>query len=73
MRHQCGIYYNRGRFVVSIMMIPLIVIFACSEKILIGIGQDPGVAKKAHTYCTVLIPGVWAMALFDATRKFLSA
>lgn len=30
-------------------------------------------AKKAQIYCTVLIPGVWSMAQFDATKKFLSA
>ena len=38
MRTTCGVYYNRGRFVVTVMLIPLIIIFACSEKILIGIG-----------------------------------
>ena len=38
MRHTCGIYYNRGRFVVTCIMIPLIIIFALSESILIGIG-----------------------------------
>ena len=73
MRHNCGIYYNRGRFIVTLMMIPLIVIFALSEKILIGIGQDPGVSKKAQIYCTIMIPGVWSMGQFDATKKFLSA
>lgn len=38
MRRACGVYYNRGRFVCTFMMIPLIVIFALSEHILIGIG-----------------------------------
>ena len=38
MRQACGIYYNRGRFVVSCIMIPLIIIFALSDKILVGIG-----------------------------------
>lgn len=73
MRHNCGIYYNRGRFICTIMMVPLIVIFALSEKILIGIGQDAGVAKIAQIYCCIMIPGVWSMGQFDATKKFLSA
>ena len=38
MRHTCGIYYNRGRFVVTCIMIPLIIIFTLSESNLIGIG-----------------------------------
>lgn len=73
MRKACGVYYNRGRFVVTCIMIPLIIIFALSDKILIGIGQDPGVSIIAKRYCTMMIPGVWAMGQFDATKKFLSA
>jgi len=54
-------------------MIPLIVIFAVSDKILIGIGQDAQVSQIAQTYVTLMIPGVWAMGQFDSTRKFLSS
>lgn len=54
-------------------MIPIIVIFCLSDKILIAIHQDPTVSKTAQTYVTVMIPGVWAMGLFDALKKFLSA
>lgn len=32
-----GVYHMRGRFVVTLLMIPLIIIFALSDKILIGI------------------------------------
>ena len=54
-------------------MIPLIILYACSNYILIGIKQDPGVATIARNYCVTLIPGVWAMGQFDATKKFLSS
>jgi len=54
-------------------MIPIAIIFSLSDKILIGLGQDPQVAKSAQVYCTILIPGVWALGQFDATKKFLSA
>lgn len=73
MRKTCGQAYNRGRFVVTCIMIPLIIIFALSDEILVGIGQDPAVSKLARNYCTIMIPGVWAMGQFDATKKFLSA
>jgi Na+-driven multidrug efflux pump len=35
---KCGLYLNRGKMVCTVIMIPIIVIFACSDKILIGIG-----------------------------------
>lgn len=55
------------------MTIPLIVIFVLSDKILVLIGQDPAVSASARTYCSIMIPGVWAMGQFDATKKFLTA
>jgi multidrug resistance protein, MATE family len=54
-------------------MIPIIVIFAFSDKILVALDQDAGVASIAKTYVTLMIPGVWAMGQFDSTKKFLSS
>jgi Na+-driven multidrug efflux pump len=59
--------------VCTVIMIPIIVIFACSDRILIAIGQDAVISHIAKSYCCMLIPGVWAMGMFDATRKFLSS
>lgn len=73
MREKCGNLFNRGRFVVTVIMVPIIIIFSLSDKILIGLGQDPTVSKIARNYCTILIPGVWSLGQFDATKKFLSA
>ena len=36
-REGCGVIYNRGRFVVTMAMIPIIVIFATSDQILIAL------------------------------------
>ena len=72
-RAACGVYYNRGRFVVTLVMIPIIIIFALSDKILIKLAQDPAVSVLARSYVTIMIPGVWAMGQFDCSRKFLSA
>jgi MATE family multidrug resistance protein len=63
----------RGRFVVSLLLIPIIVIFALSDKILIGIHQDPTISKIAQVYVCVMLPGCWAMSQFDAARKYLIA
>ena len=73
MLEKCGNLFNRGRFVVTVIMVPIIIIFSLSDKILIGLGQDPTVSTIARNYCTILIPGVWALGQFDATKKFLSA
>jgi Na+-driven multidrug efflux pump len=37
MRINCGVFYNRGRFVSTIVMIPIIIIFVFSKDILIAI------------------------------------
>ena len=73
MRQMCGVFYNRGRFVCTFIMIPIAVIFFFSDKILVAIKQEPQVSAIACRYVTVLIPGVWAMGQFDATKKFLSS
>ena len=57
----------------SCLMLPIVVIFANSENILVALGQEPAIAYVACKYCCLLIPGVWAMGMFDSTRKFLSA
>mmetsp|Transcript_40700 Transcript_40700/g.62113 ORF Transcript_40700/g.62113 Transcript_40700/m.62113 type:complete len:483 (+) Transcript_40700:431-1879(+) len=73
MRRMCGVFYNRGRFVCTLVMIPMAIIFIFSDNILIAIKQDAQVSTIANHYVTLLIPGVWAMGQFDATKKFLSS
>lgn len=73
MRRMCGLLHNRGRFVVTLVMVPLIIIYSLSDRILVGIGQDKEVAHVACIYVVIMLPGVWAMGQFDATKKFLSS
>ena len=73
MRVNCGVFYNRGRFVASCVMIPIIIIFVLSKQILVALHQDEQVSSIAHLYVTLMIPGVWAMGQFDSTKKFLSS
>ena len=72
-RRQCGALHNRARFVSTCVMVPLIILYSLSDKILIGIKQDVGVSVIARNYAVVMIPGVWAMGQFDATKRFLSS
>ena len=41
----CGVYLNRGRVVVTVVLIPIVLILSVSDKILIAIGQDPEISK----------------------------
>ena len=61
MRVECGHIYNRGRTVNTLVMLPIIIIFALSDRILVGIHMDAGVSAVAMNYVTLMIPGVWAM------------
>ena len=56
----CGIFLNRGKVVATIIMIPIIIIYIFSDKILIALEQDAQIAVIAKRYCCILIPGIWA-------------
>ena len=70
---ECGIFLNRGKVVATMVMVPIVIIYLLSDKILIALDQDPEISIIARRYCCIVIPGIWAQAMFDATRKFLSA
>jgi len=57
---ECGIFLNRGKVVASLVMVPIVVIYAFADKILIALNQDPDIARIAQRYCCILIPGIWA-------------
>jgi len=47
------------------------VLFFFSDDILIAIGQDAEISRIARNFCVMTLPGVAAMSLFDAQRRFL--
>ena len=70
---ECGVFLNRGKLISTLILIPIFVIFGASERLLIIAGQDPIIAEIARRYSCILIPGIWAQAMFDATTRFLNA
>ena len=68
----CGTYLNRGRLINTVILIPIIVLLSCSEKILIAIGQDETVAQYASTYIIPMIPGMYFFGQYDLMRRFLT-
>jgi MATE family multidrug resistance protein len=69
----CGIYLNRGRFVLFVVMIPIVITLSYAEVILVGIGQNPVTAAYAQEYIFAYLPGLFIMGLFDGHRRFLSS
>eukprot|EP00347_Sterkiella_histriomuscorum_P002719 403367069 len=69
----CGVLLNRGRLIVTVILIPIILLFMVSDQALIYIGQDAQIAYISKQYSLLMIPGIWAMTQFDAIRKFMIA
>ena len=70
--HLCGIYLNRGRFVVLLTFIPLVALLCNTENILVLINQNAEIAKYSQVYVNYQIPGLVLSGLSDAQRKFLN-
>ena len=61
MREKCGQVYNRGRFVCTLVMIPIMIVFLLSDKIKEALGFDPVVSQISKVYLLMLIPGIWGL------------
>ena len=68
----CGVYLNRGRFILAILCVPIVITLLHTENILLLLKQDPQVAKYAQTYVKAFLPGLVISGLVDLQRKFLN-
>lgn len=68
-----GIHMQRGIFILSVFTIPLALISAFSQRILVFLGQDLEISIRAGSYARFLIPGIFAYAIFQCQIKFLQA
>ena len=55
----CGVYLNRGRFILCCVFTPLILAMVNVESILLFFKQDKDVAKYAGHYVLVYMPGLF--------------
>lgn len=70
--HLCGVYLQRGRICLTMLFIPILIVFAFSGTILKSLGQNPLVAESAQLYILSSIAGIYLMGLHDLQRKFLT-
>jgi len=67
----CGVQFNRGRIIVSILFIPIMFIFFFGDNILIAVDQDPYISKISRDYVVWAIPGLYAIIQFDSRKRYL--
>jgi len=68
----CGIYLNRGRFMLLLLNIPIVYILCNAEAILLLLNQNTKVAHEAQRYIYSYIPALVLNGLNDSQRRFLN-
>ena len=61
----CGVFVNRGRFVMLLLFIPITTLLLNTKSILVAIGQDEIRAGYAEDYVLAFLPGLVVGGLVD--------
>lgn len=69
--HMLGIHMQRAMIILSLVSIPLAVIWANTGIILKTLGQDPAISEEAGLYARFMIPSLFAYGLLQCKVKFL--
>ncbi|XP_074316582.1 protein DETOXIFICATION 16-like [Silene latifolia] len=69
--HMLGIHLQRAIIILSLVSIPLAVIWANTKSLLIAFRQDPEIATAAGNYAQFLIPSLFAYAILQPLLRFL--
>ncbi|XP_028091224.1 protein DETOXIFICATION 16-like [Camellia sinensis] len=69
--HMLGIQMQRAMLVLSLVSIPLAVIWANTGPILVFLGQDPDISEQAQLYACYMIPSIFAYGLLQCLVKLL--
>ncbi|RLN43257.1 protein DETOXIFICATION 16-like [Panicum miliaceum] len=68
-----GVYKQRAMVVLALACVPIAIVWACAERILLAIGQDPDIAAEAGAYARWLIPSLAAFVPLTCHTRFLQA
>lgn len=61
----CGVYLNRGRFVMCCLFVPICITLCNCKVILVTLRQDEQVSEYAQSYVRSFLPGLFLMGLGD--------
>jgi len=68
-----GIYLQRSAVLLCATGVPLAVIYAFSEPLLVLLGQSPAIARAAAVFVYGLVPQIFAYAINFPIQKFMQA
>ena len=69
--HLLGIYMQRAMFLLTVVSIPLAVVWFYTGEILLLFGQAPDIAAEAGAYARWMIPALFAYGLLQCLVRFL--
>ncbi|XP_031372435.1 protein DETOXIFICATION 16-like isoform X2 [Punica granatum] len=69
--HMLGVHTQRAMAILLLVSVPLAVIWANTEPILVAVGQETEIAQVAGTYARFMIPSLFAYGLLQCLVKFL--
>ncbi|KAI9258818.1 mate-domain-containing protein [Phascolomyces articulosus] len=72
-RKLVGVHLQRALVILSIMHVPVALLWLNANRIFLAIGQEPEVALYAGVYLRYYLFGAPALAFVDALRKYLQA
>uniref|UniRef100_A0ACD5V867 Uncharacterized protein n=1 Tax=Avena sativa TaxID=4498 RepID=A0ACD5V867_AVESA len=71
--HLLGVYKQRAMLLLTLVCIPVAVLWYNTGEILLLFGQDPDIAMEAGTYARWMIPGLFAYGVLQCHVRFLQS
>jgi len=68
--HMVGIHTQRAMVVLLLLSIPISIVWASTEKILVALGQDAKIAAEAGPYAQCMIPSLFAYGLLQCLLRY---
>ena len=68
-----GIILQRGILIEMLLCIPIFILWAFSEPLLIALGQDPELSALASLLIKWTMPGLVPFMIFECLKKYLQA
>ena len=72
-KHDLGIILQRSFVVLTLMYIPVAILWLVSEPVFSALGQEAYLAHDASKFLSVLIPGGLGYIYFECLKKYLQA
>lgn len=71
---EMGMALQRSLIILSLFVcLPASILWACSEPIMVALGQDERIAKSTKEYMVILIPGLWALSCMQSINTWMYA